>query len=189
MANITDGDVRGFQLGVFNVSRSATGSLGLVNIFLDGYVQPEVTVSDDGLLMVGIRHGSRAFFNTYGLGQRVFGPESSPGALSELAATLGLGWRLELAEALDVSVELTATSVMVEPDGWLWSSDFTLYKLKPQLSYEVVPNLTVFGGPTLTLFSPSSGEVDATTYAPWEPWRVGDSLVLWPGLSAGLRFF
>lgn len=186
VANVTLGDVRGLQVGLVNVSRTSTASIGLVNVYLDGYVQPEVYTSEEGLVMVGVRHGSGSFFNTYSLGKRLYGADIR---WSEIAAAVGFGWRFELAERLDLSLELLATSIMLEPSGFYWNGDVTLYKVRPMFSYRFLEHLTVFGGPTMTFMtaSPPTG-VEGADYGPFAILPLSDNWWAWPGLTLGLRW-
>jgi len=181
VANITFGRMRGIQLGLVNISQEANASIGLVNVHLKGYVQPEIYTSEEGLVMAGIRHGSGSFFNTYSLGKRLYGADIQ---WSEMAAAVGFGWRSELAENIDGSMELLATSIMQEPTGFYWTGDTTLLKVRPMLSFRMSEEIAIFGGPTITYrkASRSSG-----IEGPFAMIRLSDTWWAWPGVTLGMR--
>lgn len=186
--NITDGHVHGAQIGVINLAASSNASIGAVNIFWDGYVQGEIFGSGDGLAMAGIRHGSGAFYSVYHVGTRLFGDGDVP-----LAYGVGFGWRVGLSESIEFSADVSAEQVIIEPS--VWRTD-NLIKLRPMIAVQLTEILAIFGGPTLTVFigddTKSGSSVDA--YAPVKSWQFTDDdssvdVGLWPGVTAGVRFF
>lgn len=183
--NVSAGHHQGLQVGVINIARSADASIGIVNIHLDGYIEPELYGSDDGLLMLGIRHGTGAFYSVYSLGTRFIATGDRGPAL---AGAFGLGWRIELVEGTELSLDLTSTSVVAETRQWDWSSTFTLLKFRPMVSFNVLESLAIFGGPTLTLMQPQRARnVDPDDYSLIDPWPIGDNAFLWPGFTLGVR--
>jgi hypothetical protein len=185
VANVTLGDMQGVQIGLVNVSRTANASIGLVNIHLDGYVEPELYTSEEGLVMAGIRHGSGSFFNTYSLGKRLYGSNIE---WSEIAAAVGFGWRFELATRLELSLEYLWTSIMREPQGFYWTGDVTLHKLRPMVHYELLDRLAIFGGPTMTFMTAARNlGVEGADYAPFVVLPLGNDWWAWPGVTLGLR--
>lgn len=185
--NIAGADVKGLQIGVINIARSSTASIGLIGIYLAGFLQPETYLSEDGILLAGIRHGSGNFYNIYGLGTRLYGGPTERGPA--IAASLGFGWRLDLSPRLELSFDLTTTSVITETKEWNWKSYFNIFKFRPLVSVELLDFVAIFGGPTLALSLPTdSSTVSAEDFALIEGWHLGKDMRMWPGFTLGLRF-
>lgn len=180
--NISGGHVQGLQVGVVNVTRTADASIGLLNIHLDGYVEPELYASDDGLVMTGVRHGSSSFYSVYSLGSRFVGTEDRGPAI---AASAGLGWRIELTERAELSLDVQSTAVLDQTRDWDWDSHFSLLKFRPLVSFDVLESLALFGGPTLTLMQPRNADPD--DYSLIGPWQLNDDAAVWPGFTIGAR--
>lgn len=184
--NYTHGHAGGLSLGVVNISESADASIAPIGIYLGGYVKPEIHGSDEGLLMAGIRHGSRRVYHVYSLGTRPFqvgddGPT--------LAASLGLGWRFELGDRVEISTDVTSTWGIADISDWDWDNRFMIYKFRPLISVAVLDFLTIFGGPTLSLSHRERADaVDPAADGLIHPWELSDTVSLWPGFTLGLRF-
>ncbi len=182
--NIAAGDVHGLQLGVVNIARSADVGIGLLSIYADGFTNMEVFAADDGLAMIGLRHGSKSIYNTYSVGSRIM-KSGNPG----LAFSLGLGWRTRLSRNLEFSIDGTVTQVVDFDYGW--SKTHALHKVRPMLTWNITDNFALFGGPTATLqFVGRGGEI----FAPARHWELTDKddvvhLAIWPGFTLGARFF
>lgn len=186
--NITGGDVQGLQLGVVNIAKTTTASIGLIGIYLDGFTQPEVYLSEEGLLLAGIRHGSKNFYNIYSIGTRLFGGPSGLGPA--IAASLGFGWRLDLSDRLELSFDLTTTSIITETKEWNWKSYFNVFKFRPLLSVDLLDSVAIFGGPTLAMSLPTDNStVSADDFALIDGWHLGNDIRIWPGFLLGARFF
>lgn len=177
-------NVHGVQIGAINIAKSADVGIGVISIYTDGFTNMEAFASDDGLAMIGIRHGSKSIYNTYSVGSRIM-KNGNPG----LAFSLGLGWRKKLSSSLEFSIDATATQVVDFDYGW--SKTHALQKLRPMLTWNITDNFALFGGPTATLqFVGTGGEI----FAPFDSWELTDKtsavhLALWPGLTLGARFF
>lgn len=186
--NFTGGDVQGLQVGVINIARTSTASIGLIGIYFGGFVQPEFYLSEDGLLLAGIRHGSGNFYNIYSLGTRLFGGPDDLGPA--IAASLGFGYRVAINDPIELSFDLTTTSTISETRDWNWKSHFNFFKLRPMISVSLLDSVTIFGGPTLALSLPSDDStLSAQDFALFEGWHLGKDVHLWPGFVLGARFF
>lgn len=186
--NIAGERVDGLQLGVVNVSDSSSASIGVINVFRDGYVQPEVFIADDGLVMAGIRHGSGSFYSLYHIGTRLFSEEDPP-----LAYGLGFGWRGAISDKLEFSSDLNVMQVVNGFKPWQVES---VVKLRPMLGWKLSESVTIFGGPTLSLVMGEAGEGGSRVdeYARVIGWKLTSDtsrvdVGLWPGLTLGARFF
>jgi len=186
--NMVNGHVNGLQIGAINFAASSDASIGAINIFWDGYVQAEVFGSGDGLTMAGIRHGSGAFYSVYHIGTRLFGEVDAP-----LAYGVGFGWRGALSDSIEFSTDLTATAVIADLSSWRTD---TLLKIRPMIAVQLTEKFAVFGGPTVTVLigddAKAGSQVD--DYAPMKAWQLTDDdssvdVGIWPGVTAGVRFF
>ncbi|QDG49475.1 caspase family protein [Persicimonas caeni] len=186
--NISEGHVDGLQLGVINIAPTADAGVGLLGIYWDGFVQPEAVGNSEGIMFTGIRHGGGPFYNVYYVGTRALVDGGGP-----LAYALGFGWHTQLGERFEFATDLTFGNVLGE--GGDWRAQGSLASLRPTLSYAVFDGVTVFGGPTANLMlSTGDADRDPTTWAPTVAWELTDSdaanrVALWPGFTAGLRFF
>jgi hypothetical protein len=177
--NVAD-RVRGLQIGVVNIAREASAGIGLVNIYTDGFLDEEVFVSADQLLLAGVRHGSGAFYSIYAAGAHRGEEETA------LAVAFGLGLRSALA-SLETSVDVLGVRVF---DGdHRWAGENSLVKLRPLIALPVSDSLALFGGPTLTLHFDDG---DREGYAPFEAMTLHEGseirLRAWAGATAGVRF-
>lgn len=186
--NLATGHVHGIQIGLLNIAPTADAGYGLIGIYWEGFFQAELTAAENRLAMAGIRHGSGDFYRIYQLGTRPFGPADPP-----LAWGLGLGWRTDLSEDLVVSVDGVATTMVGGVDDWAFDELFYLLTARPNVSFQLLDNLAVFGGPTATLMVAGRG-VDVEDYAVFPAGRLlspdrGVQAAIWPGVTVGLRLF
>ncbi len=176
--------VRGLQIGAINIAKSADVGIGAISIYTEGFLNIETFASDDGLLMAGIRHGSKSFYNTYSVGSRVM----KNGKLG-FAYGLSIGWRTQLSNNFEFSIDASATQVVDFDYGW--SQAHSLQKIRPMLTWQLADSFALFAAPTLTLqFVGNGGEI----FAPINHWELTHKasaahLALWPGFTLGARFF
>ncbi|QDG49476.1 hypothetical protein FIV42_01590 [Persicimonas caeni] len=189
--NIAGGHVAGAQIGVINIAKSADAGVGIIGIYTDGYVQAEALGSDDGLMMGGIRHGSGSFYNVYYVGTRPFADEGLP-----LAMGLGFGWRAEIGSRAEFSIDLMGASVTGGGEDFDWDDNYSLIKLRPMVSVDLVDGLALFGGPTATvLLDGDTQNTSVDDLALLGGWELADGegdepyVGIWPGFTVGARFF
>ena len=91
--NVASQDAGGFTLGVVNVSRRATASLGLVNVIFDGRTSLDVWGAETGTVLVGesgirtaadVRALGAAGAHAVLVGEALMRAKSPGAALSEL---------------------------------------------------------------------------------------------------------
>ena len=187
--NFASGHVEGVQLGLINAASSAEVGIGLFNFYRDGGLEAELYGSDDRLVMLGIRHGSRRIYNVYHIGTR----HSVAQQEMPFAYGMGIGWRQPLGSRVEFSMDATGTSILGGDRRWSWKDQVNLFKVRPIFALRLTDQLAFFGGPTATLMvNPRSA--DADEYAQFRTWQLatvedGADVAIWPGFTFGARLF
>ena len=186
--NIARGHVEGAQLGVFNAASSAEVGVGLFNVYWNGGLEAELYGSDDRLMMLGIRHGSKRVYNVYHIGTRHTGQPQMP-----FAYGMGIGGRVGLGDRVEFSMDATGTSILGGTRRWSWKDQVNLFKVRPIIALQVADTLALFGGPTATLMV-NPRPANADEYAQFRTWQLatvedGADVAIWPGFTFGARLF
>lgn len=133
----------GLQVGLLNFSSENNGlSLGLFNYVHNGYHKIEVYNTESFHLNLGVKTGTKRFYNTYHLGvlfekQRLY------------SGGLGFGTHFDLSENWSSSVDLIGLLVFKnDPTTFEFNN---LYKLDFTVEYGPKEWITFFAGPSVNL--------------------------------------
>jgi hypothetical protein len=188
LVNVSAGEVKGAQIGLFNVSEAADAAIGLVSIARHGRTHLDVWGTDAGLGMIGIEHGAARVYNIYGVGA------TARDHRFVLSSALGLGVRLFESAHVFTNVDLVGYGLFTRDKAQQQIDTSTILQLRIPIGFPVLPGLAVFVAPALNL-----SIADAQNNVLVDPSLVGSARLtsrgsnvtarLWPGFSAGLRFF
>lgn len=179
------GDVRGAQVGVFNYARSSDASVGVLSGTRAGGVHPEVWTSDVAALNVGVRFAAKYTYSFVAAG---FHPA---GRGAGWRFGLGLGGRIPLRGPAALEIDVAGYAGFVDPSFDASVAMSGTARLK--LAWTMAPRLTLFGGPTYTLFHDDPGDGRPRLGYGWVSTRRtdregDDRLMSWPGFAFGMRF-
>lgn len=173
---------KGVQLGVFNYADELDGAqLGVIGIVRKGMTELDVWAESSATLNVMLRHGTRWFYNLYGLASK------APGDNSVQMYGLGFGTRVWRDP---VDVDLSAMTWTGGGSGL--DSDLTLLnQARLTAAFPLGRRFALFGGAALNVFVGDNLEnADALnpifdrTFAD----STGDTSVrVWPSFFGGLR--
>ncbi|MCC6622313.1 MAG: hypothetical protein IT385_13705 [Deltaproteobacteria bacterium] len=180
--NVASGGVDGVQIGAINVASKAKAGIGLVNVYWDGWTEADLAVTETTLTLAGVRHGSDGLYNVYYAGTRLDRP-------TDLTLGIGIGGRWQIAERLELSLDVTTLTTALEGRFTGMHAQTTL---RPQIAWRVTDALALWAGPTLNVLATDQADVDLGL--PSSAVRVGDAgddvqVWMWPGFAAGLRLF
>ncbi|MCP4601824.1 MAG: hypothetical protein GY847_15135 [Proteobacteria bacterium] len=159
IANIARGDVTGLQAGLINFGTRVHGAqIGLVNIALkemkgapiglinyagDGIFAPTIWGSDNSMLNLGLKMGSRHIYGILGWGIHPIPDEKRDSLIT------GLGGHVDL-HPVWLDIDLTF-HWLHENFKWIENEVDLIHKLRIAFGYRVLDQLSVFAGPTLNL--------------------------------------
>jgi uncharacterized protein YjbI with pentapeptide repeats len=188
LANVSAGRVHGAMIGLFNTAEDADAAIGLVNVLWKGRAHLDVWGTDFGVLAVGVEHGGRYLHNIYGFGvtRRNDGVVFSP--------VFGLGGRLVQTRKWTVDLDLVAYWLLQynKPQDNL---DYSFVgSLRVPIAYRFTPAFALFVSPALNVSAAGTRDnslVDPSLLGGARLTEAGaNTLVrLWPGFTAGVRFF
>ncbi|MBV1857591.1 MAG: caspase family protein [Nannocystaceae bacterium] len=183
LVNVTKGHVRGVQLGLVNYAESADAAIGLLSITKEGGVHPEVWTSDTAGLNVGLRLPAGYTYSFLAAGVHPAGKGKA------WQFGLGFGGHVPVRGPAAIDIDLGVFTVF---SGLTFSTpNASLAKLRLMFSWEFMPRLTAFGGPTFNVGIDDPGHGQPRPGYPWiasSHTRDRDRVRLWPGFVAGLRF-
>ncbi|MBC8070682.1 MAG: hypothetical protein IAG13_20295, partial [Deltaproteobacteria bacterium] len=202
------GHVRGAQIGLINVAKSADASIGLIPVTKEGGVRFEVSSSDTALLTVGLRLPARYTYVFVGAGLHPFGTKRGHvgtnyerGKAWEFGG--GFGGHIPVSDEVFIDIDLSMWGVT---SGLRQGAAIGgMSKLRAMVGWQAAKHLAIFGGPTLNVLvdqldpavDPGDDEVGARTGKVERPgygWVAHQRtfedvrLRMWPGFVAGLRF-
>jgi len=179
------GEVDGVQVGLVTYAKRAKAAVGLLTITREGSVHPEVWTSDVAAFQLGLRFPAKYTYSMITMGVHPFGDGKSWIFGGGWGGHAPLGKRGAFMD-IDIggAVVLQGMRVNKKPGG--------LGQLRLLFGWQPFDRLSIFGGPTLSVFAHRTQDDLAR---PGYPWTVYDSgtdddvrVRLWPGFAAGLRF-
>jgi uncharacterized protein YjbI with pentapeptide repeats len=189
LVNIAGEQVDGAMIGLVNVAKDADAAIGLVNVIWNGRAQLDAWATDAGLIMIGATQGARITHNTYGIGIK---PMADGPAF---ATAFGIGVRLFAAERLTIDLDVVSYNLFRQ-DPESSSFDFaSIHQLRAPVSFALLRGVWIFVAPSVSVsLAERDSHLFKTNFGLFGSERVSsvDSDVtvrIWPGLSAGLRFF
>lgn len=177
-------DVRGVQMGLVNVARRGSVSFGIINVVRTEPLRPVVVGSDNGLLEVGVRHGSTAVQNILMLGVGPVGGDAFP------TLTWGIGGHVPIGSRFFADIDLLVTAVF-RPSPPAGSSNYagTMLRTRVSLGWQIAPRVAVFGGVSQSALFVTEEDRLGLVWSRATPIDVSGSFVyLWPTFHGGLRF-
>jgi hypothetical protein len=201
----TGGTVNGVQIGLVNWAKEANASVGLITLTKKGSVHPEVWTSNVAAFNLGLRFPAKYTYSMFTMGMHPFGRGQS--------WQFGLGWggHAELGKTRAfMDVDLSGFVIL---DGFKHVASGKpggLAMLRLLFGYQFLDRVSVFGGPTLSVFTRHRTQDCGYNAAlmrndcnptpsqdqpvPGYGWSVAEShiantrLSITPGFAVGLRF-
>lgn len=186
-ANVTTGRARGLMLGMLNIAGDADAALGVLSIHLHGRTQLDSWVTDAGLVMAGIEHGGRIFHNLAGAGFTF--RDGNP----VFAFAYGLGARVYDSSRWYTDVDAVGYGLLANNDTTNKMSFGSILQLRVPIGYRLSPAVSLFAAPAINVSAAKSQ--DNVLHKPGlYGARVTSSTsstsgYIWPGITAGARFF
>ena len=172
------GPARGLQLGVVNYADAHDGvSIGIVSIVRHGLLEVDAWGESFGGAALALRHGTRRFYNLYGVASGV------PGSDGVQLFGLGFGTRF----GSDVEVDLSAMCWDVE--GPNLASDVSLLNQARVTLALPLGRIALIGGVGVNVLVMDANETGSQLHPFLDGmWTSGSVTVrIWPAFFAGLR--
>jgi hypothetical protein len=177
------GKVRGVQIGLVNLADDLDGiAIGLVSYVKSVGLRQELWYDDLRFGHLGLRSGSREFYNLSSVGVRTNEP-------SRVSIGWGLGRHLAL-EPFGLEMGLSHYEIFNAQLNRFWENrESTILSLRLTVNVSLGA-LSLFSGATINLFI--SRRDEGTELIPWlissSKTANGYWIKLWPGFIAGVRF-
>ncbi|NVJ86836.1 MAG: hypothetical protein HWE15_11060 [Algoriphagus sp.] len=190
IGNIAGGYVEGFQFGLFNYADSVNGaSIGLLSFVRKGYHTLEIGADEIYPINIGLRTGTRGFYNILSAGIR---PEKADSITWSFG--YGIGTSPRLGKKTYLNFELN-TSQMNK--GNVLATNL-INRAYLGLDYQLAKGVALYGGPSFNIrIFDTSYDDHPETFSYFSPRVFGrksfENLNLgqeiWWGFRAGIRFF
>jgi hypothetical protein len=173
-------NITGVQMGIINVCRNIEGvPLGLLSIVTNGVTDFDVWGDETGFGHLGVKHGTRYFYNIFTAGAR----------LEEGFFAAGMGWGASLPlDRFFVSLDVIFRSVN-RADEYLKGHNILHSQARAYGGVRLMDHLTFFGGMScnyatamgddeadMSVMSNASGKIREEERNAW-----------WPGIFVGVR--
>jgi hypothetical protein len=184
------GKVHGAQVGLITYAEEADAAIGFLTITKKGNVHPELYSTDVAAFNLGLRFPANYTYSMINMGVHPFGEGKS------WLVGFGFGGHAPLTKRLFLDIDLGGQVVLQglkvdrDPGG--------LGQLRLMFGWQFFDRLSLFGGPTLSVFGqrvdPSPAVVRDDLARPGYQWVAADivktdyRLRVWPGFVGGLRF-
>jgi hypothetical protein len=176
--------LKGVQIGIVNYADSSDGySLGLVNIVRRGYHQILIYNNEIMDLNVAYKSGSRKLYSLLLAGMKLGGKDA-------YSFGYGIGHPFPVSAHSEITAELTSQFLYLGD----WNSTNSLVRLQTAWNRRLTKNITLFAGPSFTLFYRDKLEVPKPGYetripAHYSPFTIGSGVTAWFGWHIGVGFF
>lgn len=174
--------VKGFQIGVFNISDTISGGLpiGFFSYSKTGYHKIEIEAGNQLYANASFKTGVKKFYNIFTVGAGTSSNEFVWGV------GYGAGTLFSLSDALDMNIDLTATQLL--KDGVDEDKINILNKLKVNVAYKISDNISVYGGPSLDVLVHDDA-LESEVKNSFKKWHSNDiTTKATIGFNAGIRF-
>ena len=180
--------LRGLQIGLINIADSSDGySIGLINIVLKGY--HKLTFSTDEVLNVNaaFKTGNSKLYSILMAGLYA-GDEKQK--LYSFGYGLGTEIRLNPRRTLTINPELSSQYLYMGS----WNYTNVLNKLQLNFNISFGKYVSIFGGPTVSLYiSDQTSGIEGYKFpvppSSYKTYAVADKMTTWFGWTAGINFF
>lgn len=190
LGNIAGGYVEGFQFGLFNYADSVKGaSIGLLSFVRKGYHTIEIGADEIYPINIGLRTGTRGFYNILSAGIR---PEKADSTTWSFG--YGIGTSPRLGKKTYLNFELN-TSQMNK--GKVLATNL-INRIYLGIDYQLAKGVGIYGGPSFNIrIFDTSFDDHPETFAYFNPRVFGRKSIenlnlgqeIWWGFRAGIRFF
>ncbi|TFV96094.1 hypothetical protein E4S40_07665 [Algoriphagus kandeliae] len=190
LGNIAGGYVEGFQFGLFNYADSVNGaSIGLLSFVRKGYHTIEIGADEIYPINIGLRTGTRGFYNILSAGIR---PEKADSTTWSFG--YGIGTSPRLGKKTYLNFELN-TSQMNK--GKVLATNL-INRIYLGIDYQLAKGVGIYGGPSFNIrIFDTSFDDHPETFAYFNPRVFGRKSIenlnlgqeIWWGFRAGIRFF
>ncbi|TWV99569.1 carboxypeptidase-like regulatory domain-containing protein [Chitinophaga pinensis] len=176
--------LKGVQIGILNYADSSDGySLGLINIVRRGYHQILIYNNEMLDLNIAYKSGNRKLYSLLLAGMKL-GPKKA------YSFGYGIGHPFPLSDRSEISTELTSQFLYVGN----WNSSNSMVRLQTAWNYKLLKNVTLFAGPSFTIYYSDKLDVvdpkyDARVPAHYSPFTLGGGVTAWFGWHIGIGFF
>lgn len=173
--------VRGMQIGtILNIAEESDYPLGLINIIKNGDMGIGLTYSEAGSTVVSFRSGGRVLYGIVGIG---FNHKAKK---EKFVTEGGFGAHIPVVDWFRFNAELVGTSVTSFSDESVLHAGLRLLP-----SFKILPNLEIFGGPSLNYMTTNDPENHKDMFPKHNFWKKtkGDRLSqLFLGYTVGTQF-
>ncbi|SFM97335.1 hypothetical protein SAMN05428949_1524 [Chitinophaga sp. YR627] len=176
--------LKGVQIGLLNYADSSDGySLGLINIVRKGYHQVLIYNNEMLDLNIAYKSGNRKLYSLLLAGMKL-GPKKAYGL------GYGIGHPFPMSDRSEITTELTSQFLYVGN----WNSTNSMVRLQTAWNYKLLKNITLFAGPSFTIYYSDKLDVvdpkyDAKVPAHYSPFTLGGGVTAWFGWHIGVGFF
>lgn len=176
---------KGVQIGLVNIADSSNGySLGLINIVRKGYHQLLVYNTEFTDINVAYRSGNRKLYSLLLAGMSLNGKEKA------YTFGYGVGTTFHRSDLDNITLELTNESVYLGD----WEVTNSMFRFQSAWNRRLTKSITVFAGPSFSLFYDDRKKVSVPGYKGLLPGRYGafsanTSFNCWFGWHLGFAFF
>lgn len=180
----------GVQLGVFNFADTIISGtpIGFLSFVAHGYYAFEIAASETFYGTISFKTGTRKFYNILSTGMAVRNDKIIWGW------GYGIGTLVAMTPKLDLGMELIAYHV--NEDEWFTKRLNFLNKFNMFVNWNVLPNLTLFAGPSWNVTVTDTYDGEGGTLEPnIAPWTVYDetysndiNVTMYPGFNLGIKF-
>jgi len=173
-------NVKGVQLaGLINIADSSDYPIGLLNFVKNGEKSISLTVDETATTMASFRSGGRVLYGILGVGYNLKNDDKS---LYGIEA--GLGAHITVSNKFRINTEVVTQTLSDFKSG-----DHFKNTLRILPAFKILPQLEIFGGPSLNYVDYSKGKGDGLiSHYLWKERRGEDFRGLYFGFNAGMHF-
>jgi hypothetical protein len=178
--------VKGVQFGLVNVADSSSGySIGLLNLIKkNGYHKISLSGNEIINANLSVKTGTQKLYSILMIGHNF----SDTAKVTTLG--LGLGHHMMMNKRLSLAFEYTAQLI----SAGKWSNTSGLNKLQVNLQFKIADGLTIFGGPSYSLYHTDYPEGSGIKgykqqIAPSYAHAFNNKFKGWPGWNIGITLF
>ncbi|MNK09403.1 hypothetical protein D3C87_273620 [compost metagenome] len=174
--------LEGFQFALINVADTSTGcSLGLLNFIKNGYHKISLYTNEITNVNISLKTGNAKLYSVLFAGLNLSNQEKVN------TAGIGFGHDFILNKRMAIGLEMTAQYLYLGD----WNEDNFLNRIQSNIQFQVAKGLTIFGGPTYSIYTGDSQLSPSTpgykqNIIPNHHTNFGGSTKGWLGFNAGI---
>ncbi|MBB6502444.1 hypothetical protein [Pedobacter cryoconitis] len=178
--------LKGVQFGLVNLADSSSGySFGLINLVKkNGICKVSVSANELMNTNLSLKTGTRKLYSILMIGQNISNTEKI------VSGGMGLGHEFQLGKNLSLATELSSQFLYLGDS----KDSPSLNKLQANLQIRIFKGLTLFGGPSYSIYSSdqlagSGVKGYKQQVAPSYSHKINDTTRGWLGWNAGITLF